>query len=82
MVDAKKLIETWRDDLGAENFIGTPKVQDRLLELWGEVGTDGTRVIEEWLAVTPHRQLFSAQELRDMLDEVEKLLDDSSSLPA
>ncbi len=75
MVDAKKLIETWRDDLGDENYIGTPKVQDRLLELWGEVGEDGTRVVEQWLSVTPHRQLFSAEELRAMLDEVEALLD-------
>jgi hypothetical protein len=82
MVDAKNLIRRWRDDLDGENYVGTPKVQDRLLSLWGEVGEDGTRVVEKWLAVTPHRNLFSAAELRDMLDEVEAMLDDSSSLPA
>lgn len=75
MVDAKNLIERWRDDLAGEKYVGRPKVQDRLLALWGDVGEDGTRVVEQWLAVTPHRELFSATELRAMLDEVEALLD-------
>jgi hypothetical protein len=81
MVDAKKLIETWRDDLVEENYVGRPLVQDRLLALWGEVGDQGTAVVERWLAVTPHRSLFSAIELREMLDEVESVLD-PSPLPA
>jgi len=80
MVNAKELIDSWRGDLDGQNYVGRPRVQDRLLSLWGEVGEDGTRVVEEWLAVTPHRELFSAEELRAMLDEVESLLDDSSSL--
>ena len=75
MVDAKNLIARWRDDLDGETYIGRPTVQDNLLALWGEVGDDGTRVVEEWLAVTPHRNLFSADELRRMLDEVERLVD-------
>jgi hypothetical protein len=79
MVDARALIENWRGDLDGENYIGRPKVQDRLLALWGEVGEDGTRVVEEWLAVTPHRELFSAEELRKMLDEVEAHLDESAA---
>ena len=81
MVDPKKLIETWRDDLTEDNYVGRPLVQDRLLALWGEVGDEGTRVVERWLAVTPHRSLFSATELREMLDEVESVLD-GSPLPA
>jgi hypothetical protein len=76
MVDAKQLIELWRDDLAEDRYIGRPKVQDRLLGLWGEVGEAGTRVVEAWLAVTPHRELFSAEELREMLDEIETHLDD------
>ena len=75
MVDPKKLIETWRDDLTEDNYVGRPLVQDRLLALWGEVGDEGTAVVERWLAVTPHRSLFSAAELREMLDEVEAHID-------
>jgi hypothetical protein len=79
MVDAKELIERWRGDLDGQHYVGRPQVQDHLLALWGEVGEDGTRVVEEWLAVTPHRNLFSAEELREMLDEVEGLLEPSSA---
>jgi hypothetical protein len=75
MVDAKAVITKWREDLERETYVGRPKVQDYLLALWGEVGEDGTRVVERWLAVTPHRNLFSAEELRSMLDEVEELVD-------
>jgi hypothetical protein len=75
MVDAKKLIENWRKELADRPYIGRPKVQDRLLSLWGEVGGAGTAVVESWLSVTPHRELFSAEELREMLDEIETLLD-------
>ena len=75
MVDAKELIESWRSELNERPYIGRPKVQDRLLSLWGQVGDAGTAVVENWLAVTPHRELFSADELRKMLDEVESLVD-------
>lgn len=75
MVDAKQLIEQVRAELGKRPYLGRPKVQDHLLALWGEVGTAGNQVVEEWLAVTPHRELFSATELSKMLDEVEALLD-------
>jgi hypothetical protein len=75
MVDAKKLIENWRSELGDRPYIGRPKVQDQLLSLYGQVGDAGGQVVEEWLSITPHRELFSAEELRAMLDEVEALLD-------
>lgn len=75
MVDAKALIARWREELDDENYVGRPQVQDKLLSLWGEVGDGGTKVVEQWLAVTPHRNLFSADELRQMLDEVEQLAD-------
>jgi hypothetical protein len=75
MVDAKKLIENVRKEIAERPYIGRPKVQDHLLSLWGEVGEAGTEVVETWLSVTPHRELFSADELRSMLDEVEALLD-------
>jgi hypothetical protein len=81
MVDAKETIEQWRRDLDGESYVGTPKVQDRLLALWGDVGEQGTRVVEQWLAITPHRNLFSADELRAMLDEVDAILA-SPALPA
>jgi hypothetical protein len=74
MVDAKELIEYWRHELDERPYVGRPKVQDRLLTLWGQVGDAGTAVVEQWLAVTPHRELFSADELRKMLDELESLV--------
>ena len=74
MVDAKEQIARWRDELDGENYVGTPRVQDRLLALWGDVGDEATRVIEAWLALTPHRELFSAGELRAMLDEVDAMV--------
>jgi hypothetical protein len=81
MVNAKELIARWRTELDGESYVGTPRVQDRLLALWGDVGENGTRVIEEWLALTPHRELFSAGELRAMLDEVDAIIE-SPPLPA
>jgi hypothetical protein len=77
MVDAKALITRWREELDGETYVDRPKVQDQLLALWGEVGDHGTKVVEHWLSVTPHRNLFSAEELRKMLDEVEEQLVDA-----
>ena len=75
MVDAKALISKWREELDDEQYVARPEVQDKLLALWGEVGEGGTKVVEQWLAVTPHRNLFASGELRQMLDEVEQLVD-------
>lgn len=73
MVDTTDLITSWRIDLEGASFEGASRVMDRLLGLWGELGEAGTRLIEEWLTLTRHRNLFSADELRGMLDELERL---------
>ena len=73
MVDTTDLISSWRLDLDGATYEGASRVQDRLLGLWGELGEAGTRLVEEWLTLTRHRTLFSADELRDMLDELERL---------
>lgn len=73
MVDTTDLISGWRLDLEGATYEGASRVQDRLLGLWGELGEAGTRLVEEWLTLTRHRNLFSADELRAMLDELERL---------
>jgi len=73
MVDRTDLISAWRIDLEGATFEGASRVMDRLLSLWGELSEPGTRLVEEWLTLTRHRNLFSAEELRAMLDELERL---------
>ena len=71
MVDTVDLISLWRSDLEGATYEGASRVQDRLLGLWGEVGEAGTKLVEEWLVLTRHRSLFSADELRGLLDQIE-----------
>jgi hypothetical protein len=73
MLDTNDLISSWRTDLEGATFEGASRVMDRLLGLWGELGEPGTRLVEEWLTLTRHRSLFSADELRGLLDELEAL---------
>jgi hypothetical protein len=73
MVDTTDLISSWRIDLEGATYEGASRVQDRLLGLWGELGEAGTKLVEEWLVLTRHRSLFSADELRALLDEIEGL---------
>ena len=73
MLETTDLIDSWRADLEGATFEGASRVMDRLLGLWGELGEAGTRLVEEWLTLTRHRNLFSADELRGLLDELERL---------
>ena len=71
MVDTNNLISDWRSALEDSAYESASRVQDRLLGLWGEVGPAGTALVEEWLTVTRHRSMFSADELRALLDDLE-----------
>ena len=73
MVDTTDLISAWRIDLEGATYEGASRVQDRLLGLWCELGEAGTRLVEEWLTLTRVRSLFSADELRGLLDQLETL---------
>ena len=73
MVDTTDLITSWRADLEGATYEGASRVQDRLLGLWGELGEPGTALVERWLTLTRTRNLFSADELRELLDELETL---------
>jgi hypothetical protein len=73
MVATHDLISSWRVDLEGATYEGASRVQDRLLGLWGELGEGGTRLVEEWLTLTRVRSLFSADELRGLLDQLERL---------
>jgi hypothetical protein len=73
MVATHDLISSWRIDLEGATYEGASRVQDRLLGLWGELGEAGTRLVEEWLTLTRVRSLFSADELRGLLDQLETL---------
>jgi len=73
MVATTDLISAWRIDLEGATYEGASRVQDRLLGLWGELGEAGTRIVEEWLTLTRVRSMFSADELRGLLDQLETL---------
>jgi len=73
VVETNDLISSWRADLEGATYEGASRVQDRLLGLWGKVGEAATALVEQWLTVSRHRNLFSADELREFLDELERL---------
>jgi hypothetical protein len=71
MVDTIDLLSGWRTDLEDATYESASRVQDRLLGLWGELGDAGTALVEEWLVLTRHRSLFSVDELRGLLDQLD-----------
>ena len=68
------LITDWRAALEGESYMSASRVQDRLLGLWGDVGQPGTALVEEWLTISRHRQLFSVDEIRAFLDQLEAVV--------
>ena len=68
-------IGTWRDSLRTETYLSPSRAQDRLFTLWGELrDTPGAAMVERWLTLTIERDLFSAVELIEFLDELEAYL--------
>jgi hypothetical protein len=68
-------IGTWREALRTETYLSPSRAQDHLFALWGELrDTPGAPMVERWLTLTIERDLFSAAELIEFLDELEAYL--------
>lgn len=75
MDTTKQLIEQWRQAAQDEAYFSASRVQSRLFDLYGVVGTDeAKRLVETWLTLTIQRDLFSGSELLELLDELESRL--------
>jgi hypothetical protein len=72
MIDT--LLADWRSTAGTTRLFSASKVQALLFELWGETEGSARELVQEWLTVTLHRELFSAEELEDLFGRLESLV--------
>jgi hypothetical protein len=78
MTDAQDTIEridpfvaTWRAELSGQVSVSASGVQDRLLELWGQLPEGRSRtVVEQWLTETLERHLYVVADLERRLDDL------------
>jgi len=65
-------VEAWRTRLAGQVAFSSSEVQDRLFDLYGPLeGSETLTQIKTWLLLTRQRELFSADELGQFLDEIE-----------
>jgi hypothetical protein len=65
-------IQAWRERLSGQVAFSASEVQDRLFDLYGEVqGTQAQQDVQSWLLLTRQRDLFGAEELAQLLNEIE-----------
>ena len=75
MDTTRDLIEQWRQAATDEAYFSSSRVQSRLFDLYGVVGTaEAKRLVETWLTLTIQRDLFSGSELLEMLEDLESRL--------
>lgn len=72
---APKAIETlvaeWKAELDGQQSVSATNVQDRLLDLWGQLPEGETRSeIEEWLTETVQRHLYAVADIDARLQRV------------
>ena len=72
MIDT--LLADWRTAAGDQTLFSSSRVQDLLFELWGETEGAARELVQEWLTVTLHRELFSAEELEELFGRLELLV--------
>ena len=72
MIDT--LIATWRSETGTQALHSSSRVQALLFELWGETEGPARELVQEWLTVTLHRELFSTEELDDLFERLSSLV--------
>ena len=68
------LLSQWRTDAADNQLFSASRVQDFLFELWGATEGRARELVEEWLPVTVHRELFSVEELDGLFAELEALV--------
>ena len=82
MSTAEQIIGEWRQAAGEEAYFSASRVQSRLFDLYGEVHAEpARRLIEMWLTLTIQRDLFSATELLELLDDLQARLVEPVSAP-
>jgi hypothetical protein len=61
-------VTSWRAELAGQTSVPAAEVQDRLLDLWAELGDDGRRdMVEGWITETLSRHLYTVGDLEDRL---------------
>lgn len=73
MTNSTDLIHAWREELKDQTVVSALRVQDKLLGLWSEIDGEVDAVLATWLEASRHRDLFSADELQGLLDEVDSI---------
>lgn len=68
------LIADWRTAAGTDALFSSSRVQDFLFDLWGATEGSARELVEEWLTVTRHRELFSVEELEELFGRLESLV--------
>jgi len=68
------LLNDWRIAAGDQTLFSSSRVQDLLFELWGETEGPARELVQEWLTVTLHRELFSSEELEGLFGTLEALV--------
>jgi hypothetical protein len=74
VVDAESVeafVAAWRSELGDQGSISASDVQDRLLDLWGNLSEGATRSqVERWLTETLERHLYAVDDVQRRLETV------------
>jgi hypothetical protein len=69
---AKFHIDAWRARVSTQTAFSASEVQDRLFDLYGDLeGNSALEQVKDWLLLTRLRELFSADELGELLTEIE-----------
>ena len=72
MIDT--LIATWRSEVGTQTLHSSSRVQAMLFDLWVETEGRARELVQEWLTVTLHRELFSTDELDELFERISSLV--------
>ena len=76
MIDT--LLAEWRSTTAQQALHSSSRVQALLFELWGETEGPARELVQEWLTVTLHRELFSTEELEELFVQLESLVPSAS----
>jgi uncharacterized membrane protein YdfJ with MMPL/SSD domain len=65
------LVAEWKAELDGQQSVSAANVQDRLLDLWGQLPEGETRTeIEQWLTETVQRHLYAVTDIDARLQRV------------
>jgi hypothetical protein len=65
------LVAEWKSELDGQQSVSASNVQDRLLDLWGQLPEGETRSeIEQWLTETVQRHLYAVADIDARLQRV------------